>query len=109
MDLWVLDAKCSRTRLEKYPFHGVSVLQLNFFVSRNPDSHPAASPSFVTAPWIHVGMFFAGAYVGNTLPKIERQLVVDINEMRASKGLTPMVGTNAWIRYQTDDDETKPM
>lgn len=58
-----------------------------------------------TEPWLHVGWFFAGAYIGNKLPQWERQLVEDINQLRAEKGLSPMVGTNAWIRYTTTDDQ----
>ena len=48
---------------------------------------------------MHVGMFFVGCYVGAKYPKWERALVEDINELRAAKGLPPMVGTAAWIRY----------
>ena len=42
--------------------------------------------------------------IGDYYPKAERQLVDDINEMRAEKGLLPLVGTAAWIRYRPPDD-----
>lgn len=54
---------------------------------------------------MHVLGFIGGCYLGNKLPKIERQLVEDINELRAQKGMTPMVGTSAWIRYRLPDED----
>lgn len=48
--------------------------------------------------------FFVGYIIGDYYPKAERRLVDDINEMRAAKGLLPLVGTAAWIRYKTPDD-----
>ena len=56
-------------------------------------------------PWMHVGMFFAGCWAGNYYPKLERELVEDINAIRASKGMPPMVGSAAWIRYRPPEDE----
>jgi hypothetical protein len=43
-------------------------------------------------------------YAGNKYVQIERRLVDDINEIRADKGMPPMVGTNAWIRYSSSDE-----
>ena len=45
-----------------------------------------------------------GYIIGDYYPKAERRLVDDINEIRAEKGLMPLVGTAAWIRYQPPDD-----
>jgi hypothetical protein len=54
-------------------------------------------------PWLHVTYFIVGYMIGDYYPKAERRLVDDINEIRAEKGLLPLVGTAAWIRYQTPD------
>ena len=59
----------------------------------------------VLEPWLHVGMIIAGCWAGNYYPKLELKLVQDINQMRASQGMAPMVGSSAWIRYQTPEDE----
>lgn len=42
-------------------------------------------------------------YAGNKYVQIEREMVNDINVIRKDKGLPPMVGTNAWIRYTTEE------
>ena len=59
----------------------------------------------VTEPWMHVGMFIAGAYVGNKYTSWETNLVEEINATRAARGLTPLVGTAAWIRYLEPNTE----
>ena len=50
-----------------------------------------------------------GFAVGSWYPKAERQLLLDINEIRADRGLPPLVGSNAWIRYKRPDGEVAPM
>lgn len=55
-------------------------------------------------PWLHAGYFVFGAWAGNKYVAIERRMVVDINQIRADKGMPPMVGTHAWIRYSTEDE-----
>ena len=45
-----------------------------------------------------------GMYAGNKYVQIEKNLVDDINQIRQDKGMPPMVGTNAWIRYTTVDE-----
>jgi hypothetical protein len=57
-----------------------------------------------TEPWMHVFMFSAGCYVGNKYPKAEAKLVQDVNALRASHGMPPLVGSNAWIRFQPPVD-----
>lgn len=59
-------------------------------------------PSPSIGPWGHVGYFFVGAWAGNKYLEVERRLVEDINQIRADKGMPPMVGTNAWIRYSDE-------
>jgi hypothetical protein len=56
-------------------------------------------------PWLHVTYFVVGYWIGDYYPKFERYLVDDINEMRAEKGLRPLVGTIAWIKYQVPEEE----
>jgi hypothetical protein len=53
---------------------------------------------------LHAGYFVFGAWAGNKYVAIERRMVVDINQIRADKGMPPMVGTHAWIRYSTEDE-----
>jgi len=43
-------------------------------------------------------------WAGNKYVQVERSLVDDINEIRKNKGLPPMVGTNAWIRYSNPEE-----
>mmetsp|Transcript_28127 Transcript_28127/g.40201 ORF Transcript_28127/g.40201 Transcript_28127/m.40201 type:complete len:86 (-) Transcript_28127:178-435(-) len=50
-------------------------------------------------PWLHVTYFFLGGYIGQRWVRLEKELVMDINEIRADKGLPPMIATNAWIKY----------
>jgi len=50
-----------------------------------------------------------GMYVGQKLPQWELKLVEDINELRASKGMPPMVGTNAWIKYEMPEGDDTPL
>ena len=59
---------------------------------------------FKKGPWLHVGYFFVGMYAGNKYVQVERQMVDDINQIRQDKGMPPMVGTNAWIRYTTTEE-----
>ena len=54
-------------------------------------------------PWLHVGYFFLGGYIGQRWVRLEKELVMDINEIRADKGLPPMVATNAWIKYENPE------
>jgi len=48
-------------------------------------------------PWLHVTYFFVGGWVGERWVRLERELVIDINEIRADKGMAPMVATNAML------------
>jgi hypothetical protein len=56
-------------------------------------------------PWFHVTLFIVGGMIANYIPKHEKRLVEDINQMRADRGLPPMVGTNAWIKYKVPEGE----
>ena len=47
-----------------------------------------------------------GAYVGQKWVNLEKELVLDINEIRADKGLPPMVGTGAWIKYKKPETDS---
>jgi len=57
---------------------------------------------------MHASMFFVGCTLGNWYPKYERALVEDINGLRAAKGLPPMVGSAAWIRYRPPEGDDLP-
>mmetsp|Transcript_11275 Transcript_11275/g.16483 ORF Transcript_11275/g.16483 Transcript_11275/m.16483 type:complete len:88 (-) Transcript_11275:202-465(-) len=54
-------------------------------------------------PYNHVICFFVGCWVGNEYVKLEHRLVAEINEMRADKGMPPMVGTHSYIKYKPAD------
>ncbi|GAX15005.1 hypothetical protein FisN_12Lh299 [Fistulifera solaris] len=56
-------------------------------------------------PWNHLGMFILGCYAGAKYPKWEETLVNDINAMRSERGLSPMVGSNKWIKYSLPEEE----
>jgi len=61
------------------------------------------------SPWIHVGLFFVGAYAGDWYEKKEKSLLNDVNELRADKGLPPLVGTDNWFpTYMFPDEPEKP-
>eukprot|EP00529_Nitzschia_sp_RCC80_P040735 CAMPEP_0113457626 /NCGR_PEP_ID=MMETSP0014_2-20120614/9506_1 /TAXON_ID=2857 /ORGANISM="Nitzschia sp." /LENGTH=85 /DNA_ID=CAMNT_0000349129 /DNA_START=103 /DNA_END=360 /DNA_ORIENTATION=- /assembly_acc=CAM_ASM_000159 len=47
-------------------------------------------------PWMHVACTIGGAWALNKWVKVEKDLLADVNEIRASKGLPPMVGTH-WV------------
>jgi hypothetical protein len=63
------------------------------------------TPTFsllIIAPYLHVGYFFVGCWAGNAYVKLEKSMVEDINQIRQDKGMPPIVGTNAWIRYSEE-------
>lgn len=47
--------------------------------------------------------------MGNWYPKAEKRLLLDINEIRADRGLPPLVGSNAFVRYARPEGEVAPM
>ena len=57
-------------------------------------------------PWLHVTYFFLGGYIGQRWVRLEKELVVDINEIRADKGMAPMVATEQMLglKYRTQAD-----
>ncbi len=50
-----------------------------------------------TEPWLHVTYAFLGGWIGQRWVRLEKELVMDINEIRADKGMPPMVATNAML------------
>mmetsp|Transcript_28649 Transcript_28649/g.61118 ORF Transcript_28649/g.61118 Transcript_28649/m.61118 type:complete len:88 (+) Transcript_28649:151-414(+) len=56
-------------------------------------------------PWFHVTYFFVGGWIGQQWVQLERELLLDINEIRADKGMPPMVATNAMLglKYQKSE------
>lgn len=60
---------------------------------------------FSAAPYYHVAYTIGGMWAANVYLKVEKGLVEDINEIRANKGMPPMVGSNAWIRYDTSSQK----
>ena len=56
-------------------------------------------------PWFHVMYFFVGAYAGQKWVTLEKELVQDINEIRADKGLPALVGTTGWVKYEKPESQ----
>jgi hypothetical protein len=52
---------------------------------------------YLLEPWLHVTYFFIGGWVGQRWVRLEKELVLDINEIRADKGLPPLIGTDAML------------
>ena len=68
-----------------------------------PHTYPLISLFFsplIIEPWLHVTYFFLGGYVAQRWVRLEKELVMDINEIRSDKGLPPMIATGAWIKYE---------
>jgi hypothetical protein len=69
--------------------HGPLLLSLYFFVQ---------SRRF-TEPWMHVICTLGGAWVANKWVMVEKDLLADVNEIRAHKGLPPMVGSHYFFPF----------
>jgi len=54
-------------------------------------------------PWMHVGLFFIGCYVGHMYPQWEAAMAADVNRLRVANGMPPLVGGNTWLKYQSAD------
>jgi hypothetical protein len=66
--------------------------------------------SFISLdPWMHVFCATGGAWAANKWATLEANLLADVNELRAYKGLPPMVGTHNWIPFvpPSFEDSTK--
>jgi len=85
----------------------VYFIQLIYSISFPPSSlrFPCFSPFDSTEPWFHVTYFFVGGWIGQQWVQLERELLLDINEIRADKGMPPMVATNAMLglKYQKSE------
>ena len=61
------------------------------------DSNTLTFSSNHSEPWGHVGLFIVGAYAGNFYERTERELVEDLNQIRADRNMPPLVGSGAWF------------
>merc|ERR1711982_137962 len=52
-------------------------------------------------PWAHVGLFIGGAYLGVQYEEWEKRQVEDINEMRADRGMPPVLNTDAFYSLES--------
>ena len=55
-------------------------------------------------PWLHVGYCVLGAWAGNKYVEVEKKMLMDVNEIRADKGLPPLVGSGYWVKYLPSDE-----
>ena len=49
---------------------------------------------FNLEPWMHVLCTLGGAWGAHKWLEVEKDMLADVNEIRANKGLPPMVGTH---------------
>ena len=66
-------------------------------------------PIINTEPWMHVLCTLGGAWGANKWVQMERNLLADVNELRANKGLPPMVGSHNYFPFvpNVQVDESK--
>mmetsp|Transcript_360 Transcript_360/g.1061 ORF Transcript_360/g.1061 Transcript_360/m.1061 type:complete len:93 (+) Transcript_360:36-314(+) len=57
-------------------------------------------------PWEHLGIMVVGGYVGYKYPIWEEQLRVDIDKIRAQRGMPPL-NAKPWL-YNYAQDAPKP-
>jgi len=50
-------------------------------------------------PWMHVLCTFGGAWTATKWVSAKKDLLADVNEIRAYKGLPPMVGTRNFFPF----------
>lgn len=80
------------------------------FIRRNSlsCSFVVVSLDLDTEPWLHVGATIGGAWVANKWVKLEASMLADINEIRAYKGLPPMVGSHYFFPMVPPTLEEEP-
>eukprot|EP00934_Nitzschia_sp_Nitz4_P009314 Nitzschia sp. Nitz4//scaffold112_size70979//42712//43084//NITZ4_005905-RA/size70979-augustus-gene-0.93-mRNA-1//-1//CDS//3329533274//9304//frame0 len=59
-------------------------------------------------PWMHVLCTLGGAWAANKWVKVETSMLADVNEIRAAKGLPPMVGSHHYFPLVPPSFDTKP-
>ena len=52
-----------------------------------------------TEPWMHVLCIVGGAWGANKWVNTKHAMLADVNELRAFKGLPPMVGTSSYFPF----------
>mmetsp|Transcript_32848 Transcript_32848/g.68482 ORF Transcript_32848/g.68482 Transcript_32848/m.68482 type:complete len:86 (+) Transcript_32848:89-346(+) len=48
-------------------------------------------------PWMHVTLFGVGCYLGDYYVKYEAKLLAELNEIRAERGMPPLVPAKTWL------------
>mmetsp|Transcript_7118 Transcript_7118/g.19923 ORF Transcript_7118/g.19923 Transcript_7118/m.19923 type:complete len:87 (+) Transcript_7118:80-340(+) len=48
-------------------------------------------------PWRHALFFGIGLYVGDQYPKVEAEMMDELNAIRAAKGMPPLVPSKKWL------------
>eukprot|EP00536_Pseudo-nitzschia_multiseries_P005581 jgi/Psemu1/190844/e_gw1.107.48.1 len=58
-------------------------------------------------PWMHVLCTFGGAWAATKWVTVKHSLLADVNELRAYKGLPPMVGSKSYMPFVPPVEESK--
>lgn len=48
-------------------------------------------------PWLHLLYFGIGCYLGDKYPKVEASLLSELNEIRAERGMPPLIPSSKWL------------
>lgn len=56
----------------------------------------------VTEPWQHVFYGMLGGYIGYNYPKYEQNLLQEVNDLRAERGLPPLKRRGGWAFDQLE-------
>ena len=89
--------------------NGCSIAEPNTFLRcNNHKTDPAAV--FVcdsSEPWMHVLCTLGGAWAAEKWVAAKYSMLADVNEIRAYKGLPPMVGTGSYFPFVPPVEEKK--
>ena len=58
-------------------------------------------------PWMHVLCVCGGAWAANKWVQAEANLLEDVNELRAYKGLPPLAGSHNWVPFVPPSFDSK--
>ena len=58
-------------------------------------------------PWMHVLCGCGGAWAANKWVKVKQDMLENVNEIRAYKGLPPVVGTHHYVPFMPPSFDSK--
>ena len=78
------------------------MLMLIFFCPSDASLFPLSltmQRDYYLEPWMHVLCTFGGAWAATKWVNVKYALLADVNEIRAYKGLPPMVGSRNYFPF----------